>query len=137
MEESCSQLNLELLRKKTEEGMNSKTSESDAPKNEVEILKVVHELEVHQIELELRNKELTKEKAQESDQLKSAFLANMSHEIRTPMNGILGFAELLKGPKLEGKAQQIDIDIIEKSSTHLLTTINNWPPDKPKVIPQR
>lgn len=37
-----------------------------------------------------------KEKAEESDRLKSAFLANISHEIRTPMNGILGFAELLK-----------------------------------------
>jgi signal transduction histidine kinase len=37
-----------------------------------------------------------KEKAEESDRLKSAFLANMSHEIRTPMNGILGFSEILK-----------------------------------------
>ena len=37
-----------------------------------------------------------KEKAEESDKLKSAFLANMSHEIRTPMNGILGFANILK-----------------------------------------
>ncbi|MDX9695892.1 MAG: histidine kinase dimerization/phospho-acceptor domain-containing protein, partial [Bacteroidales bacterium] len=39
-----------------------------------------------------------KEKAEESDRLKSAFLANMSHEIRTPMNAILGFAELLTLP---------------------------------------
>ena len=37
-----------------------------------------------------------KEKAEESDKLKSSFLANMSHEIRTPMNAILGFANLLK-----------------------------------------
>ena len=37
-----------------------------------------------------------KDRAEESDRLKSAFLANMSHEIRTPMNGILGFTELLK-----------------------------------------
>jgi PAS domain S-box-containing protein len=36
-----------------------------------------------------------KEKAEESDRLKSAFLANMSHEIRTPMNSIMGFASLL------------------------------------------
>jgi len=37
-----------------------------------------------------------KNKAEESDKLKSAFLANMSHEIRTPMNGIVGFAQILK-----------------------------------------
>ncbi len=36
-----------------------------------------------------------KEKAEESDQLKSAFLANMSHEIRTPLNAIVGFSSLL------------------------------------------
>ena len=36
-----------------------------------------------------------KEKAEESDRLKSAFLTNMSHEIRTPMNAIMGFTELL------------------------------------------
>ncbi len=39
---------------------------------------------------------IAKEKAEESDRLKSAFLANMSHEIRTPMNGILGFTRLLE-----------------------------------------
>src|SRR5690606_4587763 len=37
-----------------------------------------------------------KEKAEESDRLKSSFLANLSHEIRTPMNAILGFTELLR-----------------------------------------
>ncbi|HPY83029.1 MAG TPA: histidine kinase dimerization/phospho-acceptor domain-containing protein, partial [Bacteroidales bacterium] len=41
-----------------------------------------------------------KEKAEESDRLKSVFLANISHEIRTPMNGIVGFAEFLKDPYL-------------------------------------
>jgi len=66
-----------------------------------------------------------KEKAEESDRLKSSFLANMSHEIRTPMNGIMGFAELLKTPKLTGKEQKEYIDIIEKSGTRMLTTIND------------
>ena len=66
-----------------------------------------------------------KEKAEESDRLKSAFLANMSHEIRTPMNGILGFADLLKEPGLTGDEQQSYIEIIEKSGKRMLNIINN------------
>lgn len=66
-----------------------------------------------------------KEKAEESDRLKSAFLANMSHEIRTPMNGILGFANLLKEPHLTGDEKQHFIDIIESSGQRMLNTIND------------
>jgi signal transduction histidine kinase len=66
-----------------------------------------------------------KEKAEESDRLKSAFLANMSHEIRTPMNGILGFADLLKEPGLTGDEQQEYIEIIEKSGKRMLNIIND------------
>ncbi len=65
-----------------------------------------------------------KERAEESDRLKSAFLANMSHEIRTPMNGIIGFAELLKEPGLTGEAQQEYISIIEQSGARMLNIIN-------------
>ncbi|PLX13476.1 MAG: hypothetical protein C0598_03605, partial [Marinilabiliales bacterium] len=68
---------------------------------------------------------LAKEKAEESDRLKSAFLANMSHEIRTPMNGILGFAELLQKPNLTGKEQNKYIDIIQKSGARMLDTVND------------
>ena len=39
---------------------------------------------------------IAKEKAEESDRLKSSILANVSHELRTPLNGILGFAEIIK-----------------------------------------
>ena len=73
-------------------------------------------------ELELKK---AKEKAEESDRLKTAFLANMSHEIRTPMNGILGFSELLKNPELTGDEQQEYISIIEKSGTRMLNIIND------------
>jgi len=66
-----------------------------------------------------------KEKAEESDRLKSAFLANMSHEIRTPMNGILGFADLLNDPGLSGEEQKKYIGIIEKSGNRMLNIINN------------
>ncbi len=66
-----------------------------------------------------------KEKAEESDRLKSAFLANMSHEIRTPMNGILGFTNLLQKPNLSGEEQQKYIDIIQKSGSRMLNTVND------------
>ncbi|SEA32564.1 PAS domain S-box-containing protein [Flavobacterium gillisiae] len=75
-----------------------------------------------QLEIDLN---IAKEKAEESDRLKSAFLANMSHEIRTPMNGILGFAELLKEPNLKGKKQRKYIKIIEKSGLRMLNIIND------------
>jgi signal transduction histidine kinase len=67
---------------------------------------------------------ITNQKSQESDRLKSAFLANMSHEIRTPMNGILGFAELLKDRNLSLVDQQEYIQIIEKSGIRMLNIIN-------------
>jgi len=66
-----------------------------------------------------------KEKAEESDRLKSAFLANISHEIRTPMNGILGFAELLKTPELTQDIQERYIHIIEESGKRMLNIIND------------
>ena len=66
-----------------------------------------------------------KQKAEESDRLKSAFLANISHEIRTPMNGILGFAQLLKSPHLAGEEQAEYIDLIMQSGERMLNLINN------------
>lgn len=66
-----------------------------------------------------------KEKAEESDRLKSAFLANMSHEIRTPMNGIMGFLDLLRNEKLKSKEKDLYFDMIKRSSDRLLTTIND------------
>jgi len=68
---------------------------------------------------------IAKERAEESDRLKSAFLANMSHEIRTPMNGILGFTELLKEPDLADDQRKYFIGIIEKSGERLLNIIND------------
>ena len=66
-----------------------------------------------------------KERAEESDRLKSVFLANMSHEIRTPMNGILGFADLLKIPKLSEESQKKYVEAIELSGKRMLDIIND------------
>jgi PAS domain S-box-containing protein len=81
--------------------------------------------DIHNIKLAENELLAAKEKAEESDHLKSAFLANMSHEIRTPMNGILGFSELLKTPGLSGDEQQDYIRIIEKSGVRMLNIIND------------
>jgi PAS domain S-box-containing protein len=66
-----------------------------------------------------------KERAEESDQLKTAFLTNVSHEIRTPMNGILGFAELLQEENLSVEEQQEYINIIQISGKRMLNTISD------------
>lgn len=66
-----------------------------------------------------------RDKAKESDRLKSVFLANMSHEIRTPMNGILGFSELLKKSDLSIEQKNAYIKVIEQSGHRMLTTIND------------
>ena len=98
------------------------------PTNEiVAIFDDVTERKNAEINLQNQNTELNeaKEKAEESDRLKSAFLANMSHEIRTPMNGILGFANLLKDPHLNDKEQQKYIEIIDKAGARMLNIIND------------
>jgi len=66
-----------------------------------------------------------KDKAEESDRLKSAFLANMSHEIRTPMNGILGFSSLLRKRKYSQEQQDDFLTLIHSQSEHLLQIIND------------
>lgn len=66
-----------------------------------------------------------KEKAEESDRLKSAFLANISHEIRTPLNGIIGFSELLSQLDLSKSQKAGYTGLIKKSSDQLLKVIND------------
>ena len=65
-----------------------------------------------------------KEKAEESDRLKSAFLANMSHEIRTPLNAIIGFSGLL--PYIEDTEERNRyIALINHNNELLLNIVND------------
>jgi PAS domain S-box-containing protein len=66
-----------------------------------------------------------KEKAEESDKLKTAFLHNISHEIRTPMNAIVGFSALLGEPDIDDNTQKSYIEVILQSSNHLLSIITD------------
>jgi PAS domain S-box-containing protein len=66
-----------------------------------------------------------KEKAEESDKLKTAFLHNVSHEIRTPMNAIIGFSALLNDNELSDEDRRQYIDIIFQSGSQLLSIIND------------
>ncbi len=78
-------------------------------------------------ELKLTNEKLTiaKNKAEESDRLKSAFFSNISHEIRTPMNGIIGFARILNMPDVSDDKKRKYRDIIIDSSEQLLHIISD------------
>lgn len=66
-----------------------------------------------------------KEKAEESDRLKSSFLANMSHEIRTPMNAIIGFSQLLTTTKLSDEKKTEFYTLINNSCDDLLMLVND------------
>ncbi|WP_372793614.1 PAS domain S-box protein [Lutibacter sp.] len=66
-----------------------------------------------------------KEKAEESDRLKTEFLNNMSHEIRTPMNGILGFSEMLNDPDIDSQKRNNFVKIIQNSGKQLMHIIDD------------
>src|SRR5512133_3406635 len=97
------------------------------------IIKFKHIIEtfVHQVSVALHRSQLeyelvtAKNKAEESDKLKTAFLANMSHEIRTPMNGILGFAEMLNDNTLSSANRKKYLEIINSNGKMLINLIDD------------
>ncbi|HEX2394578.1 MAG TPA: ATP-binding protein, partial [Bacteroidales bacterium] len=96
-----------------------------------QILEQNRELDLHRNQLETLIEERTRElieaknKAEESDRLKSSFLANLSHEIRTPLNAILGFSSLLGEKNLASEEREEYNRIIHGSSNNLLDLIND------------
>ncbi len=130
------------LEEKKEE-INSQNEELMAQRDELEyannilteqkqqILDQNKELDNHRNRLESlvedRTRELikAKDKAEESDRLKSSFLANLSHEIRTPLNAILGFSSLLGEKDIsDGEREEYNM-IIQNSSNMLLDLISD------------
>lgn len=74
------------------------------------------------IEKDLRQ---AKTAAEAANQAKSVFLANMSHELRTPMNAVLGFSKIMQNDAELTAAQRQNLDIINRSGSHLLNLIND------------
>lgn len=68
---------------------------------------------------------VSKERAEESDRLKTTFLHNISHEIRTPMNAIIGFSEFLRDDSLSAEKRDMYINIINQSGNQLLAIITD------------
>jgi len=89
------------------------------------------EIEMHRSQLErkvqerTRDLEIAKEKAVESDNLKSSFLANMSHEIRTPLNAIIGFSSLLDQGDITPEEKATCFEYINNNSASLLKLIDD------------
>ena len=93
--------------------------------------KAQHELENYQKDLEHIVDERTaqlreaKERAEQSDKLKTSFLANISHEIRTPMNAIIGFATFLQDPSFDKESQTEAVVQIKTNGELLLTLLSD------------
>jgi PAS domain S-box-containing protein len=66
-----------------------------------------------------------KDKAEESDRLKTAFLTNMSHEIRTPLNAVVGFSTLISSKKLSDEKLSKYSKLISQNAGQLLHVIND------------
>ena len=99
----------------------------DNVRNYISLQKYTHELEQQIKQREKAEQELivAKEKAEESDRLKSAFLQNMSHEIRTPLNGIIGFSELLNNLATDEEKRKHFTDIIIENGWQLTSIIDD------------
>ena len=68
---------------------------------------------------------IAKEKAEESNRLKTAFVANISHEIRTPLNAIIGFTDIVISHDSSPEEQKVYFDVIKRNSDMLLKLIND------------
>jgi signal transduction histidine kinase/CheY-like chemotaxis protein len=105
-------------------GRKQKQAENLLKKQNEELDKIITNKTV---ELKRQNKKLldSKQKAEESNLLKTEFINNMSHEIRTPMNGIMGFSDLLIDTDLSEKKREQYIEVIRNSAKQLMRVIED------------
>jgi signal transduction histidine kinase len=79
----------------------------------------------NELEIERNELKVAKEKAEESNRLKTVFLGNLSHEIRTPLQAISGFAEVLESPRLTEEKKRQYLDIIKRRANDLQNVIDS------------
>jgi signal transduction histidine kinase len=93
-----------------------------------ERIKAEERLSKNELSLLEKNEELiiAKDKAEESDRLKTAFIQNISHEIRTPMNGIVGFVDLLQQPGIDFDKKAEYVSIINSCTNQLTSLVNDF-----------
>uniref|UniRef100_UPI004049603F response regulator n=1 Tax=Flavobacterium sp. TaxID=239 RepID=UPI004049603F len=116
-----SKLPIDLIKKILKENDSTAISSLKNIKGEFRYIGLLFE----ENKLKEKQLEIAKNKAEESDRLKSAFLMNLSHEVRTPMNAILGFSSLLKDPNLTEIEKKEFIQIIEQSGNNLIEIIDD------------
>lgn len=103
-------------------------AEDKLSRNETALKDKNEELNRSNLEMARINNELkaAKEKAEESDRLKTAFIQNISHEIRTPLNGIVGFVELLQQADNDHDKKVQYVEIINSCTQQLTTLVNDF-----------
>lgn len=108
-------------------GLDSVIRHNNYTEGEERLLSIFAQLLINVTNRQILEQSLLREKerAEESNKLKTAFLQNLSHEIRTPMNGIMGFTQLLKELPDDPLVASEYLDVIDKSGQRLLRLVDD------------
>jgi len=114
------------LRVKAEELLNKRQSKPGSQLASADGLKIIHELEVHQIELEMQNEELVRLNAE-----KDKFFSILAHDLRSPLSSFLGLTKIFSEEHSEMKQEEVQelansLRESAKSVYHLLENLLEW-----------